>query len=232
VGIVGEQLREIVNELMYGFISPTVSYTIYNYGGWQSRKSLSFRDRSPSGGDVAMIWGVLALGFVLSLDNFRVSIALGTVPFGLKRAVQVAVTFGLWDAVMPLVGLVIGREIGESVGNVADWVGAAALGGYGLYLVISALRNPEPDEMDQPWALFGIPLTLSLDNLLAGASLGILGLSPWFSAAVFGAITAAMSLVGLQLGRAAARLIRIRSDLVSGITLIIAAVALPLVFGS
>ena len=179
-----------------------------------------------------MIWEVLVLGFVLSLDNFRVSIALGTVPFGLKRAVQVALTFGLWDGIMPLIGLLIGRQIGAAVGDVADSVGAAALGGYGLYLVISALRNPEPDELDHPWALFGIPLTLSLDNLLAGASLGILGLSPWLSAAVFGVMTAALSLVGLQLGRAVTRLIRIRADLLSGVTLIIAAVTLPLVFGS
>jgi putative Mn2+ efflux pump MntP len=178
-----------------------------------------------------MIWEVLVLGFVLSLDNFRISIVLGTVPFGLKRAVQVALTFGLWDAVMPLVGLLIGRQIGESVGNVADLVGAVALGGYGLFLVISALRNPEPDELDHPWALFGIPLTLSLDNLFAGASLGILGLSPWFSAGIFGILTAILSLVGLRLGRAAARLIRIRSDLLSGVALIMAAVALPLVFG-
>ncbi|WP_317447304.1 manganese efflux pump MntP family protein [Streptomyces collinus] len=178
-----------------------------------------------------MIWEILVLGFVLSLDNFRVSIALGTVPFGLKRAVQVALTFGLWDAIMPLVGLLIGHQIGEAVGAVADLVGAAALGGYGLYLLISALRNPEPDELDHPWALFGIPLTLSLDNLFAGASLGVLGLSPWFSAAVFGLITAVMSLVGLQCGRIAARLIRIRSDLLGGIALIIAAAALPLWFG-
>ncbi|MFB6961646.1 manganese efflux pump MntP family protein [Streptomyces sp. NPDC056309] len=178
-----------------------------------------------------MIWEMLGLGFVLSLDNFRVSIALGTVPFGLRRAMQVALAFGLWDAVMPLVGLLIGREIGEAVGGVADVVGAVALGGYGLYLVISSLRNPEPDELDHPWALFGIPLTLSLDNLVAGASLGILGLSPWFSAPVFGLVTAVMSLIGLQLGRAAARLIRIRADLVSGVSLIIAAAVLPLVFG-
>jgi putative Mn2+ efflux pump MntP len=178
-----------------------------------------------------MIWEVLLLGFVLSLDNFRVSIALGVVPFGLKRAVQVALTFGLLDAIMPLVGLLIGRQIGESVGDVADVVGAAALGGYGLYLVISALRQPEPEELDHPWALFGIPLALSLDNLFAGASLGILGFSPWFSATVFGAVTVLLSLVGLQFGRAAARLIRLRSDLLSGVTLIIAAVALPLVFG-
>ena len=179
-----------------------------------------------------MIWEVFVLGFVLSLDNFRVAIALGTVPFGLKRAVQVALTFGLWDTIMPLVGLLIGHEIGEAVGNVAEWVGAAALGTYGLYLVITALRNPEPDELDHPWALFGIPFTLSLDNLFAGASLGLLGLSPWLSAGVFGAITAVMSLIGLQLGRAAARLVRIRSDLLGGVTLIIAAVALPLVFGN
>jgi manganese efflux pump family protein len=178
-----------------------------------------------------MIWEVLVLGFVLSLDNFRVAIALGTVPFGLKRAVQVALTFGLWDAVMPLVGLLIGRGIGESVGDVADVVGAAALGGYGLYLVVTALRNPEPDELDHPWALFGIPLTLSLDNLFAGASLGMLGLSPWLSATVFGAMTAVLSLGGLLVGRFAARLIRIRADLLSGVTLIIAAVALPLTFG-
>jgi manganese efflux pump family protein len=178
-----------------------------------------------------MIWEVLVLGFVLSLDNFRVSIALGTVPFGMKRAVQVALTFGLWDAIMPLIGLLIGNQIGEAVGDVAEYVGAAALGGYGLYLVISALRNPEPDELDHPWALFGIPLTLSLDNLFAGASLGLLGLSPWVSATVFGVMTAVLSLVGLQLGRVAARLIRIRSDLLAGITLIAAAVALPLVFG-
>ncbi len=51
------------------------------------------------------------------------------------------------------------------------------------------------------------------------------------SAATFGVITAGMSLLGLRLGRAAARLIRIRSDLLSGITLILAAVALPLVYG-
>ena len=178
-----------------------------------------------------MIWEALLLGLVLSLDNFRVSIALGTVPFGLKRAVQVALTFGLLDAIMPLVGLLVGRRLGDAVGDVAELLGAAALGGYGAYLVVSALRNPAPDELDHPWALFGIPLTLSLDNLLAGASLGLLGFSPWFLAAVLGASTAVMSLVGLQIGRTAARLVRIRPDLVSGVALIIAAVALPSVFG-
>jgi putative Mn2+ efflux pump MntP len=178
-----------------------------------------------------MIIELLALGFVLSLDNFRVAIVLGTVPFSFRRAVQVALTFGLWDGVMPLLGLMLGRYVGQAIGPVTEYVGSIALGGYGLYLVIGALRNPEPDELDHPWALFGIPLSLSLDNLLAGASLGLLGFSPWLSATVFGIATALMSLVGLQLGRFAARLIRIRSDLLSGVALITAAIVLPMAFG-
>jgi manganese efflux pump family protein len=178
-----------------------------------------------------MIVELLILGFVLSLDNFRASIALGTVPFSFRRAVQVALMFGLWDGVMPLAGLLLGSYLSEATGTVAEYVGAIVLGGYGLYLLINALRHPEPEEIDHPWALFGIPFSLSLDNLLAGASLGLLGFSPWVSATVFGITTALMSLVGLQLGRVAARVIRIRSDLLSGITLIIAAIVLPIAFG-
>lgn len=178
-----------------------------------------------------MIWEVVLLGFALSLDNFRVSIALGTVPFGVRRAVQVALTFGLWDWLMPLVGLVVGGYIFDGLGDLAEYIGAAALGGYGLYLVILSIRKPEPNELNHPWALFGIPLALSLDNLFAGASLGLLGLPPWSSAAVFGAITVVMSLAGLLLGRATARLIHIRSDLLSGIALMTAAVVLPVAFG-
>lgn len=102
-----------------------------------------------------MIWEVLGLGFVLSLDNFRVAVVLGTVPFGLRRAVQVALTFGLWDVMMPLVGLVLGRQVGSAIGPFAGLVGSVVLGGYGLYLLIGALRKPEPDELDHPWALFG-----------------------------------------------------------------------------
>lgn len=91
-----------------------------------------------------MMWGLLALGFVLSLDNVRVSVVLGTVPISVRRAVQVALTFGLWDGVMPLLGLLVGRYLNESFGSLAGYVGSAALGGYGLYLVVSALRDPEP----------------------------------------------------------------------------------------
>jgi manganese efflux pump family protein len=180
-----------------------------------------------------MIWPLLGIGFVLSLDNFRVSIVLGTVPFSLRRAAHIALMFGLWDGAMPLAGLLLGRSIGHVIGPVSGYAGSAALGGYGVYLVIRALRTSDPpDEIDNPWVtLFGIPLSLSLDNLVGGASLGLLGFSLWVPAVVFGATTAAMSLIGLHIGRFAIGLIRIRSDLLSGIALMLAAIALPILSG-
>ncbi|GAA5161934.1 hypothetical protein GCM10023321_46880 [Pseudonocardia eucalypti] len=174
---------------------------------------------------------ILALGFFLSLDNFRSSIAIGTIPFGFRRAVQVALVFGIWDGLAPLVGGVLGHYLGEVIEPVADYVGPALLGAYGLYLLFGAFRKPEPEEIDQPWVtLFGMPLSLSMDNLVAGAGLGIFGISPFIPAAVFGVMTAIMSLAGLCVGRFVGRLIPVRADLVSGISLVTAAIVLPIAF--
>lgn len=183
-----------------------------------------------NGGSVV---GLLALAFVLSLDNFRTSVALGTVPFGVRRAVQIALVFGFWDTVAPLVGGELGHWFGEELEPVAEWVGPALMGTYGLYLLVGAIRKPEPEELDHPWVtLFGMPLALSVDNLLAGTGLGLLGFSPVVPAVTFGLMTVVMSLAGLLLGRAAVRLIPIRADLLSGVSLVAAAVVLPLVFSS
>jgi putative Mn2+ efflux pump MntP len=170
-----------------------------------------------------MIGNLLILGFTLSLDNFRTAIAFGALPLTRRRAVQVALVFGFWDGVAPLVGILIGHYWSESIGSTAEYVGAIALGAYGLYLVVRAWRTPAPEEMDRPWAVFGLLVPLSADNVVAGASLGLLGFSPWLAPPLFGAITAVMALVGLQIGRAAANVIRIRPDLVTGVALVVMA---------
>ena len=171
---------------------------------------------------------LLILGFVLSQDNFRLSIALGAFKRSWRRALRIAVVFGLWDGVSPLVGALIGRYLGQAIGPVADILGPIVLAVYGLYLVVRSLKTKASEEPDDRWVLFGMPLSLSLDNMVAGTGLGLLGFPPVFSAAVFGTITALMSFVGLQLGRVAARFIPIRSDLLTGIGLLIVAVVLAL----
>jgi putative Mn2+ efflux pump MntP len=173
-----------------------------------------------------VIGSLLILGFTLSLDNFRTAIALGGLRMSRRRSVQVALMFGFWDGVAPLVGILVGYYWSEAIGSTAEYVGAIALGAYGLYLVIRAWRTQAPEELDRPWAVFGLLIPLSADNVVAGTSLGLLGFSPWLAAPVFGVITALMALVGLQLGRAAAHVVRIRPDLLTGVALVVMATVL------
>src|SRR3954451_5620948 len=168
-----------------------------------------------------MIGQLLILGVTLGLDNFRTAIVLGALRISRRHAVQVALVFGFWDMMAPLVGILLGDVFAERIGATADYIGAAVLAGYGLYLVVEAWRNPAPEETDQRWALFGLPLPLSIDNVVAGTSLGLLGFSPWIAPPLFGAITVVMTFVGLEIGRAAARYIRIRADLLTGVALLV-----------
>lgn len=137
---------------------------------------------------------LIALAFGLSLDNFRSSIAIGTIPFGWRRALQVALVFGVWDAVGPLLGGFLGHFLGDFLGDWAEYIGAAALGLYGVYFIVGAIRHPEPEDMDHPWVtLFGMPLSLSIDNFIAGTSLGIAGFSLVVPMLAFGGMTVIMS---------------------------------------
>jgi manganese efflux pump family protein len=175
-----------------------------------------------------VIGELLIVGFTLSLDNFRTALALGPLRLGRRHAGQVALAFGLWDGVAPLVGIVAGHYLGQTIGSTAEYIGAIAMGAYGLYLLVQAWRTAAPEAVDSLWALFSLPLPLSLDNVAAGTSLGLVGFSPWLAAPAFGAITAVMSFAGLQLGRAAAYFIRIRSDVVTGVALVVMAAVLGL----
>jgi putative Mn2+ efflux pump MntP len=62
-----------------------------------------------------------------------------------------------------------------------------------------------------------------VDNVVAGASLGLLGYSPWLAPPLFGVVTAVMTFIGLELGRAAARFVPLRADLLTGVSLIVMA---------
>jgi manganese efflux pump family protein len=173
-----------------------------------------------------MLGELLVLGFVLSLDNFRTAIALGALRLSRRHAFQVAVTFGFWDGVAPLTGILIGRYTGEAIGNTAEYIGAAALAAYGVYLLVEAWRSPATEEPERRWQLLGLTLPLSLDNVVAGTSLGLLGVGPWIAPVLFGSITTVMAFIGLQLGGAASRIIRIRPEVLTGVSLIIMATVL------
>ena len=112
--------------------------------------------------------------------------------------------FGLCDGLAPLLGILIGHYWGEKIGETGEvswgrsgWVSTACT---------SSSGRGEPrhqEEMDRPWAVYGLIVPLSADNIVAGTSLGLLGASTWLAPLVFGVSTFLMALLGLYLGRAA-----------------------------
>src|SRR5215471_19392875 len=136
-----------------------------------------------------MFLNLIVLGFVLSLDNFRTAVILGPLRFPWRRALEISVVFGFFDGVAPLVGILVGHDVGQKIGGeIADHVGVAALCLYGLYLIARALRTATQEELEAEhrWSVFGLPVPLSLDNVIAGTGLGLLGLALIIEALMLG----------------------------------------------
>jgi manganese efflux pump family protein len=167
---------------------------------------------------------LLTLGFTLSLDNFRIALVLGALKPTLAQSVRTSFIFALWDGVAPLVGLIVGHYLSERIDDTAEVIAALGLAAYGLFVVVRALVSPEHADPDLRWARRGLPVPLSIDNVAAGASLGVAGYSPWLAPILFGVITFVMSVAGHQLGRAAAHFVpRIRTDLLTGLAFVVMA---------
>ena len=173
------------------------------------------------------VFALLSLGFTLSLDNFRTSLVLGGLKPSLMRSIKTSAIFGLWDGLAPLVGIIVGHFLSDKISSTADIVAAIGLGLYGLFVVVKALVSPEAADPDLRFATRGLPIPLSVDNVAAGAALGIAGFSPWLAPPLFGFVTFWMSFAGHQIGKTAVTFIpRIRTDLLTGIAFVAMAVFL------
>jgi putative Mn2+ efflux pump MntP len=167
------------------------------------------------------MFGLLSLGFTLSLDNFRSSLVLGGLKPSLAQSVKTSAIFGLWDGVAPAIGILIGHYLSDKISGTADTVAMIGLGAYGVFLIVRSLIAPERADPNLRWARLGLPLPLSVDNVAAGTALGLAGYSPWLAPILFAIITFAMSLAGHQIGRTVASFVdfipRINTDLLTGI---------------
>jgi len=167
------------------------------------------------------MFGLLSIGFTLSLDNFRSSLVLGGLKPSFHQSVKTSAIFGLWDGVAPLVGILIGHFLSDKISGTADTIAFVGLGAYGLFLIVRAVISPERADPNLNFARRGLPLPLSVDNVAAGTALGLAGYSPWLAPVMFGFITFGMSVAGHQIGRTVAHFFdfipRINTDMLTGI---------------
>jgi manganese efflux pump family protein len=169
---------------------------------------------------IAMIF----LGLVLGLDSFRASLAMGSSGLGAARKVRIALAFGVCDGVAPLVGLALNRATIVYIASWSELIAPALLIGFGAYVLLKRLED-EHGELNGGWAILGVPLFLSLDNLVAGFGLGTLGPPVVLSAIVISALSGAMSVAGLALGRLGRLALPAGVERLSGLLLVALGVA-------
>jgi manganese efflux pump family protein len=174
---------------------------------------------------------LLLLAVALGLSNFAAAIGIGVSGVRGRDRVRIAVVFGVFEAGMPVLGVVLGQGLASSLGHVARWLGGAALILIGVTGLVLARRGPRPaggpagdDAPGRPsWRLGRVVasgLALSADNLAAGFALGAYHTGLAVAATVFGVVSVVMSLAGLELGAALGAGASDRCELVASVMLI------------
>jgi manganese efflux pump family protein len=163
---------------------------------------------------------LILLGLALGLDSLRLSLGLGMLKPSTGRQVALALTFGLCDGLASLVGMAVGRALIDVISPWVEYLGPVAVGLYGLYLIRVARDNKEAEGNAQ-WMMFALPLCLSLDNLVAGAGLGMLDYPVFLSPVIIGLLSGLMSFAGLWLGHAVGNRLPFKVKLVGGVAMLL-----------
>ena len=154
---------------------------------------------------------ILMIGVGLSMDAFAVSMCQGVSmkKLDLRRAALIALFFGGFQALMPLIGFALGSTFASAV-TIGPWIAAALLLIIGGKMLIEGIRNKEegPSDAGTIGRLFVLAVATSIDAFAVGVSFsmqeGIVwlngGTSIFLAISVIGLTTFVLSLIGVWIG--------------------------------
>ncbi|MDR1727359.1 MAG: manganese efflux pump MntP family protein [Acidobacteriota bacterium] len=156
-----------------------------------------------------MDWlNLLAMAVALAMDALAVALVTGLTlhPLTGRRLFRMSFHFGLFQALMPMLGWAAGRAVYGYISAFDHWMAFALLGFVGGRMFWGALRGgmdgdaPRVDPTSG-WELVALSVATSIDALAVGLSLAALGSGILAPAAVIGLVAAAFTLAGMLLGR-------------------------------
>lgn len=166
---------------------------------------------------------VVLLAVALGMDAFSVCLGIGLVGISRRRGFLLIATIAAFHIIMPLTGWWVGEALGEYLGRLAGIIGAALLFFLGGRMIYAAIRSGAPDVARS--MLPGIPglvavgVSVSMDALSVGFTLGIYRFEPFALAGAIGIGAGLMTALGLGLGRVISTLVGQRAQLAGGLIL-------------
>jgi manganese efflux pump family protein len=152
---------------------------------------------------------LLILGVVIGSNNLAVALALGALGQA-ARCFRVMLVFGVFEFVMPLLGLGLGATTARAIGLHTNFAGSVLLIALGLLTVVGGVRNRRQDEQLAEhvtrWrGLVFLALGLSVDNVVVGFSLGLGRADPLVVATTIACFSVLFTWIGMRLGRESRR---------------------------
>ena len=149
----------------------------------------------------------LALAVALAMDAFAVSIASGVSlrTVSARQTFRLAWHFGLFQAMMPVIGWSAGFTIRSRIEAYDHWVAFALLVFVAQGMLRSAFKG-EPAAADAKDPTKGMTMVMlsvatSIDALAVGLSLSMINVSIWTPALIIGLVAGVFTTVGMHLGK-------------------------------
>ncbi len=164
---------------------------------------------------------VALVAFSLALDVFAVSVGVGIRGVSTAAKFRIGAAFAAAEVAMNVVGAGIGAAAGRAIGDVAGYLGFAALVGVGIYMIVESYRAEEEDfDLSRGWGLFVASLSISLDSLGIGFSIVYIGVPIVVTLVAIAIASVASTALGLGLGKRFGSVIGERAGIIAGFVLV------------
>ena len=153
-------------------------------------------------------WVIVGIAVGLAMDTFAVAIATSVTLRRVtgRQVFRFAFHFGLFQAMMPLLGWLAGTRVAGYIADWDHWIAFGLLAFVGGKAIYAAFEGQEEDEQSvkadptRGWSLVILSVATSIDAFAVGLSFAMLDVAIWYPIAIIGVITAAITTVGMFLG--------------------------------
>ena len=170
------------------------------------------------------IFELLLLAVGLAMDAFAVSVCKGLSVERLKprHPITAGLYFGGFQALMPLIGWLLGSQFESLIKSVDHWIAFGLLVLIGANMIRESFGKAEElNSSFSPKAMLPLAVATSIDALAVGVTFAFLEVSIVFAVSIIGAVTFVISAAGVRIGNVCGAKYKSRAELAGGVILII-----------
>lgn len=166
---------------------------------------------------------ILFIGLGLSMDAFAVSVCKGLAmkKMDVKKAFVCSLYFGVFQALMPLIGFLLGSGFKNVVSSIDHWIAFVLLGIIGINMIKEAKSCETVNDAMDVKTMLTLAVATSIDALAIGVTFAFLKVSIIPAITIIGVTTFVCCFVGVKLGSIFGEKLKTKAEIVGGTVLIL-----------